>query len=115
MRISPSSPNTFGTRRQRWCIRGQVQGVGFRPFVYRLAQCCRLSGFIRNDSAGVVIEVQGSDEQLAEFSRQLKAEHPPLAVFQDLSCQVIPPSPQELGFAIQDSQVSWPRSSQRHR
>ena len=47
---------------QRWAIqtRGQVQGVGFRPFVYRLAVQHGVSGFVRKDGGGETIEVQGS-------------------------------------------------------
>ena len=53
-------------------IRGQVQGVGFRPFVYRLALHHGLSGFVRNDGVGVEIEVQGALEQLNEFQQGLQ-------------------------------------------
>lgn len=60
-------------------ITGIVQGVGFRPFVYHLAQRYRLTGWVRNTSAGVEIEVDGEKAQLREFIERLKAEHPPLA------------------------------------
>ncbi|MEZ5578452.1 MAG: acylphosphatase [Candidatus Competibacteraceae bacterium] len=49
-------------------ISGQVQGVGFRPFVYRLAVARRLSGFVRNDGAGVTIEIQGPPPRWTTFS-----------------------------------------------
>ena len=49
-------------------ISGQVQGVGFRPFVYRLAVARRLSGFVRNDGAGVTIEIQGAPAALERLS-----------------------------------------------
>jgi len=60
-------------------ITGIVQGVGFRPFVYNLAQRHQLTGWVRNTSAGVEIEVDGEDVQLREFIEQLKTELPPLA------------------------------------
>jgi hydrogenase maturation protein HypF len=60
-------------------ISGVVQGVGFRPFVYGLAQRYGLCGWVRNTSAGVDIEVDGAPEMLAAFARALQAEAPPLA------------------------------------
>jgi hydrogenase maturation protein HypF len=62
------------SKRIRLSIRGQVQGVGFRPNVFRLATECNLSGFVRNDSRGVVVEVQGDDAQLCEFEKRLTKE-----------------------------------------
>ena len=60
-------------------ITGIVQGVGFRPFVYRLAQECNLTGFIANTAAGVTIEVQGEAVLLDRFLERLPSELPPLA------------------------------------
>ncbi len=60
-------------------ITGVVQGVGFRPFVYRLAQRYHLTGWVRNASSGVDIEVDGLAGALADFTRALRAELPPLA------------------------------------
>src|SRR6516165_5876388 len=60
-------------------ITGIVQGVGFRPFVYRLANECNLVGFIANTSAGVSIEVQGDTENVERFLERLPKEIPPLA------------------------------------
>ena len=57
------------TVRYRVHVRGTVQGVGFRPFIYRLAHDEGLSGWVRNDSSGVVIEVEGPAEGgLVEFA-----------------------------------------------
>jgi hydrogenase maturation protein HypF len=60
-------------------VSGVVQGVGFRPFVYGLAQRLALTGWVRNTAAGVDIAVDGPAERLATFARALAAEAPPLA------------------------------------
>jgi len=60
-------------------ITGVVQGVGFRPFVYNLARQMDLTGWVRNTSAGVDIEVDGPPSTLQEFLRALRDEAPPLA------------------------------------
>jgi hydrogenase maturation protein HypF len=65
--------------RKRLTVTGQVQGVGFRPFAYRLALALGLTGWVRNDPHGAVLEVQGPPPRLAEFARRLRAEAPPLA------------------------------------
>ena len=65
--------------RRRIRVRGVVQGVGFRPFVYRLATRGQLGGFVLNDGDGVVVEVEGSTDALDEFVEALTLEAPPLA------------------------------------
>jgi hydrogenase maturation protein HypF len=60
-------------------VAGIVQGVGFRPFVYRLANECGLTGVIANTPAGVSIEVQGEAEAVEKFLERLPKEIPPLA------------------------------------
>jgi hydrogenase maturation protein HypF len=60
-------------------VRGIVQGVGFRPFVWRLARELGLAGWVRNDAAGVDIAVEGDVERLARFQERLCREAPPLA------------------------------------
>lgn len=60
-------------------IEGIVQGVGFRPFVYTIALRYTLSGFVLNNSKGVVIEIEGFKESLAAFEQALFKELPPLA------------------------------------
>src|SRR5512140_2002086 len=61
------------------CVRGAVQGVGFRPFVWRLAHELALSGWVRNDPHGVAIEVQGRGDRLERFVARLAREAPALA------------------------------------
>ncbi|QQZ27997.1 carbamoyltransferase HypF [Thiothrix subterranea] len=60
-------------------ITGLVQGVGFRPNVWRLAQAGGIAGTVRNDSSGVLIEAWGSESALADFQQQLHTDVPPLA------------------------------------
>jgi len=60
-------------------VRGVVQGVGFRPFVYRLALEEGLAGQIGNDTDGVRIEIEGPEERLQSFLQRLRLEAPPLA------------------------------------
>ncbi len=67
-------------------IQGIVQGVGFRPFVYRLAQELELNGWVLNSSAGVTVVIEGEEYQLQEFARRVVAEAPPLAVIRN--CEV---------------------------
>lgn len=65
--------------RQRFTVTGVVQGVGFRPFVHRIASELGLAGFVGNDSGAVFIEVQGPLARIDEFARRLRADAPPLA------------------------------------
>ena len=60
-------------------ITGLVQGVGFRPTVWRLAQACSIAGTVRNDGAGVLIDAWGSEAALDAFQQQLQTDIPPLA------------------------------------
>ncbi|MGC9195417.1 MAG: carbamoyltransferase HypF [Syntrophobacteraceae bacterium] len=66
-------------RRVRVKVRGIVQGVGFRPFIYQLAQRCRLNGWVRNQPDGVEIEVAGPTGAVEAFISSIPMESPPLA------------------------------------
>jgi hydrogenase maturation protein HypF len=70
--------------RVRIRVDGIVQGVGFRPFVHSLASRIALSGFIRNDSRGVVIEVEGAHDRLGAFVDRLQSEAPALAAIEHI-------------------------------
>lgn len=65
-------------------VSGCVQGVGFRPFVFRLARQHRLAGNVKNTNAGVIIDVQGEDEDLAQFQKELVLAKPEKAVVSDI-------------------------------
>jgi hydrogenase maturation protein HypF len=72
-------------------VRGVVQGVGFRPFVYRLAHEHGLTGWVLNHSGGVDIEVEGPETALAAFVRDLEAKAPPLARIEGVEVADAPP------------------------
>lgn len=86
-------------------MRGTVQGVGFRPFVHRLASSLELSGQVGNDSRGVWCEVQGPTTVLDEFIVRLTTDAPPLAVIAGTT-QTVVPLLEESGFSIAISQGS---------
>ncbi|MFC9588978.1 carbamoyltransferase HypF [Streptomyces sp. NPDC056944] len=75
----PGPAPATAPRRSRVVVRGVVQGVGFRPFVYALATGLRLSGHVTNTPDGVVAEVEGDPADVASFCARLAPDAPPLA------------------------------------
>ena len=75
----------------RISVRGMVQGVGFRPFVYRLAHKYSLAGWVRNTSGNVQIEVEGKEESIDGFLAGLKTEAPPMASIEEIAIVPLPP------------------------
>src|SRR4051794_34260854 len=71
-------------------VEGVVQGVGFRPHVFRLASELALGGYVLNDERGVLVEVEGSDGAVAAFRARLGAEAPPLAVVERVAWVALP-------------------------
>ena len=92
----------IGRARLRVRVTGTVQGVGFRPYVYRLADELSLGGFVLNDAHGVLIEVEGSTAALDRFVARLPSEAPPLAVLEDVLVEDRSPCG-DAGFAIRES------------
>jgi hydrogenase maturation protein HypF len=92
-----SPPTRRGIR-----VRGTVQGVGFRPTVYRLASAAHLSGFVRNDSEGVWIEIEGEPRAIARFPELLRHEAPALARIDGLEIAELLPLG-ESGFRVLSS------------
>ncbi|MFZ5425964.1 MAG: carbamoyltransferase HypF [Thermodesulfobacteriota bacterium] len=90
--------------RDRHVVVGRVQGVGFRPFVYRLALNHALTGHVLNSPEGVVIEVQGGRARLDGFSRDLVETLPPLAMIVKHSRENIDPVENEEAFVIKQSE-----------
>jgi hydrogenase maturation protein HypF len=83
-------------------VRGTVQGVGFRPFVHRLALRHDLGGWVRNASGEVQLALEGSSGSIAAFLAELRAEAPPLADIEDVEIAAAPPIGLT-GFIIEDS------------
>lgn len=88
--------------RRTIAIQGTVQGVGFRPFVFGLAARLRLGGFVKNQTSGVRIEVEGEDGPLDQFLSQLVSKLPPLAHIDELSWHK-EPARGDRGFRIESS------------
>ncbi|MGZ4319638.1 MAG: carbamoyltransferase HypF [Gaiellaceae bacterium] len=78
--------------RRRFRVRGVVQGVGFRPFVHRLARSHGLGGFVLNDGEGVVVEVEGDEAALAVFAEGLRTEAPGIARVDSIMAEPLEPA-----------------------
>ena len=98
MKISPSSPPTL-----RLILTGRVQGVGFRPFVYRLAQDLGLCGQVQNTPHGVEILAQGDLGAMQVFPQRLQAELPEVAAITEVQSSWLADQPIFEGFHIQAS------------
>ena len=99
---APTRPPTEVIR-TRLRVTGTVQGVGFRPFVYRHAVALGLAGFVLNDSAGVLIDVEGRPDRIAELTRRLVDDAPPLARVASVVAEGASPSGAASGFRIVES------------
>ncbi len=89
--------------RLRIVARGAVQGVGFRPFVYRLATELQVDGWTSNTSQGVFLEVEGARDSLSTFLLRLEKEKPPRAVIQSFESSFLDPVGYR-GFEIRESE-----------
>ena len=91
---------------ERLClkIRGIVQGVGFRPFVHKLVRRCGLSGYIKNTSSGVALELEGERPALERFVALLPEQAPMLAVIESMEASYSPELRGYEGFEIRQSQ-----------
>lgn len=90
--VEADQPKSPSLHRLRVTIAGAVQGVGFRPFVYRLATELSLAGWVINDTRGVFIEVEGESVQLEHFLQRLPAEAPPNARITQIAHEWLPPA-----------------------
>ena len=91
------------TERRRVRVTGTVQGVGFRPFVFRHAVALGLVGFVLNDSSGVLIEVEGEHTEVVELCRLLREAPPPLARVTSVDWATLPSDGTFDSFRIVDS------------
>src|SRR5690606_37073906 len=96
--------------RRRLTIQGTVPGVGFRPFVYRLAKDLNAGGWVINSSQGVVIELEAAASTLDQFVNRLQNELPPHASICDLQIQSLPPLG-ERDFSIHHSNGNGAKSA----
>ena len=99
-------PKGMNVARRLFIAQGRVQGVGFRPFVFALAEEFHLTGLVRNASEGVRIEVQGTLPDLEAFAEGLRHRLPPLAALTDLRVMDLPPATDEPAFIIAPSDHS---------
>ncbi len=104
MSTQPQALQLHPQERRRLTVTGVVQGVGFRPFVYGLAQEHGLTGFVGNDSQGVFIEVEGPPQALDAFRRALEEQAPPLAHIEGVAVEAIP-ARHDATFTIVHSQA----------
>lgn len=91
-------------------VRGIVQGVGFRPFVYGLAQRLGLGGFVLNDSDGVTLEIEGPAGALDAFEQTLRTAPPPLARIDEISVESVAPCVETM-FRIETSRAAAVRNT----
>jgi hydrogenase maturation protein HypF len=99
-----------GVERLRLQVSGAVQGVGFRPFVYRLAHRLGVAGWISNDPAGVTIEVEGEPGAVAQFAAALRSEAPPRARIHAIAVAPVAPAGEE-AFVIRASAAEGARTA----
>ena len=105
--MKPTPAGSQTVRRLGITVRGIVQGVGFRPFVYNAAVARGLSGWVLNDADTVRIEVEGPAEQIEAFLDCLRKRHPPQAHIAALDVQQLPCNGRQgEGFVIRSSTVS---------
>lgn len=104
LRYARGMNTAYAHSRRVWIVTGQVQGVGFRPYVWRLARELGLTGTVRNTADGVRIEAQGTPGAVAAFGSRLRAEAPPLARIRSVTDEVLPVLPGETEFRILESE-----------
>ena len=78
--------------RSKATVRGIVQGIGFRPFIYNLAAECRLNGYVLNNGRGVVLEVEGNRAAIDRFFSAIESHPPPLAHITSIDRESLPPA-----------------------
>ena len=110
MSASNEAPQDQALRRLRVVIHGAVQGVGFRPFVYRLATELALAGWVINNSQGVYIEVEGPEARVQQFLERLLREVPPLAIVHSLDKEWLDPAGYA-SFEIRHSDEAGPKTA----
>jgi hydrogenase maturation protein HypF len=91
-------------------IKGIVQGVGFRPFIYNLARKFRLYGYVLNNTHGVEIEAEGEKSDLDQFLVQIKSGHPPQSKIEGIEVRKFPPKGYQ-DFVIRESENEYEKTA----
>jgi hydrogenase maturation protein HypF len=104
------SSMTTHNERVRAVVRGAVQGVGFRPFVYKLARELGLSGWVRNSGQGVFIEAEGIGAALRHFLLRIEREKPAAAIIQSMEFSFLDAAGHS-GFEIRESEVAGAKTA----
>jgi hydrogenase maturation protein HypF len=107
--MPPVKPNSQKSR-LKITVRGAVQGVGFRPFVFRLAEELKLTGWVNNSPQGVFIEVEGGRAALEKFLSRIEAEKPPRSSIHSLESSWLDPAGYDK-FEIRESESSGDKSA----
>ena len=101
-------PNLESMKSLHITVRGVVQGVGFRPFIYRLAHEHKLAGWVRNTSGSVEIEVEGEESALTRFVEEIGSSAPPMARIEEIASLPVP----RRGYASFEILESRPEAGQ---
>src|SRR5690348_10260629 len=103
----------YKPERQRLLVQGAVQGVGFRPFIYRLAAEIGIQGWVSNSAQGVLIEAEAARPQLDTFVAQIEAQKPPHSSIQRIVVEPIPAigMHDHSKFEIRESNATGDRST----
>jgi hydrogenase maturation protein HypF len=101
---------TPSAKRLKLAIRGGVQGVGFRPFIFRLATELGLSGWVNNSAQGVFVEVEGAPAELEQFLLRLEPEKPPRSFIQSAEASWLDPAGHER-FEIRESEAGGAKTA----
>ncbi len=97
--------NTNSVVRKRYTYRGIIQGVGFRPAVYRCAAAAGVAGFVQNRRSVVIAEVEGPPEKIDDFEKHFRTEVPSAASIDSIKTEILEPC-HDTGFSITASEES---------
>ncbi len=112
LKPTSSTPQPGPVIRRRLELRGRVQGVGFRPFAWRLADELGLAGQVGNHAQGAWVEVEGLPQRVDRYIERLRAELPLPGRIDSLTCEALPVRGDAHGFHIQASALGGPASAE---
>jgi hydrogenase maturation protein HypF len=94
------------TTRTQILVRGTVQGVGFRPFIFSLAKQSALKGKVFNNASGVLIDVEGDEQAIVRFADEIKLKPPPLSIIESVELKNLPTPAFYKDFRIVESETN---------